>query len=178
MEFLSNEYAFLKSQAEYKLNQYQDDIDQQNYVYSTERVRTHGAAFMKPRVCNLGQMTRRLKTQGTAEEGLESDPNLADVLSFNPNKSTSINTTRIWTRNPLHGAASNPMRLSMSSSTRENFFQASKYASGTGSNPSLVGTESQVHTARHDPITIKRLDYHFDEEHPEGYIKEMNRVVD
>lgn len=29
-----------------------------------------------------------------------------------------------------------------------------------------------------DPITIHRQDYHFDEEHPEGCVKQMNMVVD
>ena len=63
MEFLSSEYAYLKNQVENRLYQYQDDVDKQNYVYSTEPARWSEVAIMKPRVCDIGLMTRRLKAQ-------------------------------------------------------------------------------------------------------------------
>lgn len=63
MEFLSSEYAYLKHQVENRLYQYQDDVDKQTYVYSTEPARSSNAAVMRPRVCDVGLMTKRLKAQ-------------------------------------------------------------------------------------------------------------------
>ena len=61
MEFLSSEYAYLKNQVENKLYQFQDDVDKQTYVYSTEPARWSNAAILKPRVCDIGLMAKRLK---------------------------------------------------------------------------------------------------------------------
>ena len=66
--YISDEYAFLRMQAEQKLNMFQEDIDQQNYVYSTEKKRTSGATILKPRACNMGQMTKRLAINNGPDE--------------------------------------------------------------------------------------------------------------